>query len=516
MELFVGDISLLVFLPALGALGLLFIPRRMTSELFVVALGSALLTFLWSLWILRRFDPALGEMQLVERISWIPAYGIDYFVGVDGLSLFLVLLTALLGPIVMLASWTIRDRVKEYLFFMLVLETGMLGAFVALDLVLFYVFWEVMLVPMYFLIGVWGGPRRIYAALKFVLYTMAGSLLMLVAIIYLATRNAEVTQLLTFDLLKLYNLNLPYAEQMWLFSAFALSFAIKVPLFPFHTWLPDAHVEAPTAGSVILAAILLKMGTYGFLRFAIPLFPEAALSAAPFMVALAVIGIVYGAMVAMMQADLKKLVAYSSVSHLGFVVLGLFAFNLQGIEGAVYQMLNHGLSTGALFLIVGMIYERRHTRMIDDFGGLWKQMPIFSACFLMVTLSSIGLPGLNGFVGEFLILLGSFQTSPFWTAGAATGVVLGAVYMLWMFRRVVFGPLTRPENQLLKDIGPREIAILSPILALILVMGIYPRPFLNRMKPAAELIIQRVEGKKAAVPLLEGVAGGKEKPVRGN
>ncbi|MBI2210022.1 MAG: NADH-quinone oxidoreductase subunit M [Deltaproteobacteria bacterium] len=516
MELFVGDLSLLVFLPALGALGLLFIPRRMTSELFVVALGSALLTFLWSLWILRRFDPALGEMQLVERISWIPAYGIDYFVGVDGLSLFLVLLTALLGPIVMLASWTIRDRVKEYLFFMLVLETGMLGAFVALDLVLFYVFWEVMLVPMYFLIGVWGGPRRIYAALKFVLYTMAGSLLMLVAIIYLATRNAEVTQLLTFDLLKLYNLNLPYAEQMWLFSAFALSFAIKVPLFPFHTWLPDAHVEAPTAGSVILAAILLKMGTYGFLRFAIPLFPEAALSAAPFMVALAVIGIVYGAMVAMMQADLKKLVAYSSVSHLGFVVLGLFAFNLQGIEGAVYQMLNHGLSTGALFLIVGMIYERRHTRMIDDFGGLWKQMPIFSACFLVVTLSSIGLPGLNGFVGEFLILLGSFQTSPFWTAGAATGVVLGAVYMLWMFRRVVFGPLTRPENQRLKDIGPREIAILSPILVLILVMGIYPRPFLNRMKPAAELVIQRVEGKKAAVPLLEGVTERKEQPVRGN
>ncbi|MEK7379338.1 MAG: NADH-quinone oxidoreductase subunit M, partial [Candidatus Binatota bacterium] len=391
-----------------------------------------------------------------------------------------------------------------------------LGAFVALDLFLFYVFWEVMLVPMYFLIGVWGGPRRIYAALKFVLFTMAGSLLMLVAIIYLATRNSQVTQVLTFDLLRIYNLQLPYEEQIWLFLAFALSFAIKVPLFPFHTWLPDAHVEAPTAGSVILAGVLLKLGTYGFLRFAIPLFPEAALAAAPFIIALAVIGIVYGAMVAMMQADLKKLVAYSSVSHLGFVMLGLFAFNLQGIQGAIYQMLNHGLSTGALFLIVGMIYERRHTRMIDDFGGLWKQMPIFSAFFLVVTLSSIGLPGLNGFVGEFLILLGSFQASPFWTAGAASGVVLGAIYMLWMFRRVIFGPLSRPENQNLKDIGAREIAILIPILILIFFMGIYPRPFLARMQPAVERIIQRIESKKEAIPLVRGVGQGGEGKLNGN
>ena len=455
-------------------------------------------------------------MQFVERFAWIRAYGIDYFVGVDGLSLFLVLLTTFLGPIVILASWSISARVKEYLFFMLLLETGMLGAFVALDLFLFYVFWEVMLVPMYFLIGVWGGPRRIYAALKFVLFTMAGSLLMLVAIIYLATRNSQVTQVLTFDLLKIYNLQLPYEEQIWLFLAFALSFAIKVPLFPFHTWLPDAHVEAPTAGSVILAGVLLKLGTYGFLRFAIPLFPEAALAAAPFIIALAVIGIVYGAMVAMMQADLKKLVAYSSVSHLGFVMLGLFAFNLQGIQGAIYQMLNHGLSTGALFLIVGMIYERRHTRMIDDFGGLWKQMPIFSAFFLVVTLSSIGLPGLNGFVGEFLILLGSFQASPFWTAGAASGVVLGAIYMLWMFRRVVFGPLSRPENQNLKDIGAREIAILIPILILIFFMGIYPRPFLARMQPAVERIIQRIESKKEAIPLVRGVAQSAEGKLNGN
>ena len=491
MQPLIGDLSLVVFLPLLGALVLLLIPRAMTRALLISALLFASCAFLWSLTILGRFHAGMGEMQLVERISWIPAYGIDYFIGIDGLSLFLVLLTTLLGAIVILASWSTTDRVKAYLFFMLTLETGMIGAFVALDLFLFYVFWEIMLVPMYFIIGIWGGPRRIYAALKFVLYTMSGSLLMLVAIIYLATRNP----VLTFDLLRLYDLHLPYEEQIWLFSAFALSFAIKVPLFPFHTWLPDAHVEAPTAGSVILAAILLKLGTYGFLRFAMPLFPEAALAAQPFIIALAVIGIIYGALVAMVQRDLKKLVAYSSVSHLGFVMLGLFAFNLQGIEGALYQMLNHGLSTGALFLIVGMIYERRHTRMIDDFGGLWKPMPLLSAFFLVVTFSSIGLPGLNGFVGEFLILLGAFRAAPFWAAGAATGVILGAIYMLWMFRRVIFGPLSRPENQKLQDIGAREIVILVPILALIVFMGVYPRPFLSRMKPSVDLVLQRIEAK---------------------
>jgi NADH-quinone oxidoreductase subunit M len=505
-----GDLSFLLAIPVVGALALMLVPRRQTQALFFLALIAGLADFVWSLIILNQFDGSKGEMQLVEHMPWMPNYGIQYIVGIDGISLFLVLLTTFLMPLAILASWSVKDRVKEYLFFMLLLETGMLGAFVALDLFLFYVFWEVMLVPMYFLVGVWGGPRRIYAALKFVIYTMAGSLLMLVAIIYLATRHAQLTQVLTFDLLQIYDLRLPFNEQSWLFFAFALSFAIKVPVFPFHTWLPDAHVEAPTAGSVILAGILLKLGTYGFLRFAIPLFPDAALAAAPFFIVLAVIGIIYGAVVAMMQADIKKLVAYSSVSHLGFVMLGLFALNMQSVQGGIYQMLNHGLSTGALFLLVGMIYDRRHTRLIEDFGGLWKPLPIFSSVFMVVMFSSIGLPGLNGFVGEFLILVGAFAVTPGWTAAAATGVILGAIYMLWMYRRVIFGPLAHPENQKVQDLNGREISLLVPILALIVWMGVYPQPFLDRMKPSVDRTLKKVFSIQPATVAAKREAGAKD------
>jgi NADH-quinone oxidoreductase subunit M len=487
-------LSLIVFIPLFGAFSLFFIAKEQEEAMWWTALGTSLFTFLLSLGLLFGFDPQNGDFQFVEQTSWIQEFGIQYYLGVDGISLFLVLLTTFLTPIVILASWEdIHRRVREYLFFFLLLETGMLGAFVALDLFLFYVFWEVMLIPMYFIIGVWGGPRRIYAALKFILYTMAGSLLMLVAILYLAYLHGGQKGEVTFSLLSLYQLAIPVQVQLWLFAAFALSFAIKVPLFPLHTWLPDAHVEAPTGGSVILAGVLLKMGTYGFVRFAIPLFPDAAREAVPIMMALAVIGIVYGALVAMVQPDLKKLVAYSSVSHLGFVVLGLFAMNVQGVEGGIYQMLNHGLSTGTLFLLVGVVYERRHTRMISDFGGLWQRVPIYAAVFLVTLLSSIGLPGLNGFIGEFLILLGSFRANT--TAGviAVSGVVLGAVYMLWMYQRVMFGPLRHEENKTLLDLSRREIIIFAPLLVLMLVMGLYPRPFLVRMEKSVEVMLARAE-----------------------
>jgi NADH-quinone oxidoreductase subunit M len=384
------------------------------------------------------------------------------------------------------------------MFFFLILETGMIGALTSLDLFLFYIFWEAMLIPMYFLIGVWGGKERVYAAIKFFLFTMVGSLLMLVAIIVLYFMNIEAGNPATFSILELYNLNLAPNAQFWLFAAFCLAFAIKVPMFPVHTWLPDAHTQAPTAGSVILAGVLLKMGTYGFLRFAMPLFPNAVQQFAPFMMTLAVIGIIYGALVAMVQKDVKKLVAYSSVSHLGYVMLGIFALNAQGVVGGLYQSLNHGISTGALFLLVGVIYERRHTRLIEDFGGIAKVMPCYAAIFMVIMMSSIGLPGLNGFVGEFLIMLGTFMASKVAAAFAASGVILAAAYMLWMYRRVFFGELDKEENKELKDLNGLEWAYLLPMVVFAFWMGIYPASFLNKMEPTIEQWLVQVEEKKVA------------------
>jgi NADH-quinone oxidoreductase subunit M len=486
-------LTLIVFSPLVGAALLAVLPREPVGGVRRAALAFALVPLALSLWMYARFVPGEASFQLVEHAAWMPQWGIEYRLGVDGISLFLVLLTTVLTPIVVLASWgDIERRVKEFFAFLLVLETGMLGTLLALDMILFYVFWEVMLVPMYFLIGVWGGPRRVYAAMKFVLFTMVGSLLMLVAILYCGGRVKAATGAFGFGYeAHFLALRLAPHEQLFLFAAFALAFAIKVPIFPLHTWLPDAHVEAPTGGSVILAGVLLKMGTYGFLRFALPLFPVAATVAAPIIVALAVVGIVYGALVATVQPDLKKLVAYSSVSHLGFVMLGLFALTPTAVAGAVYQMLNHGLSTGGLFLLVGMIYHRRHTRRIADFGGLWSTIPVYAAFFLVIMLASVGLPGLNGFVGEFLILLGAFGRWPVQTAIATTGVILGALYLFWMYQRVVFGPVVHEENARLTDLSGREVAVLVPVVALCFLMGLYPAPFLKRMQPSIDLVLTR-------------------------
>ena len=492
-------LSILVFFPLVGIVLLLFLDRKNHKVLKGVTLGLSLLEFLFSLPVWFRFNSQTAAMQFVERYDWFPSYGITYYVGVDGFSLLLILLTTLLTPICVLATWTdIERRVKEFMICLLALMSGMLGVFVALDLFLFYVFWEVMLIPMYLLIGVWGNPaRRIYAAVKFFLFTMFGSLLMLVAILVLYFHYGQTTGTYTFDLLKMYGLAIPFHMQFWMFLAFGLAFAIKVPMFPFHTWLPDAHTEAPTVGSVILAAVLLKMGTYGFLRFNMPLFPQAALYFVPLFSILALIGIVYGALVSMMQKDLKRLIAFSSVSHLGFVMLGLFTFTMPGVQGGIIQMINHGLSTGALFLIVGMIYERRHTRMIADFGGLSTPMPIFAAIFMVVSLSSIGLPGLNGFVGEFLILLGAFKTNIVYSTIAATGVIFAACYMLWMFQRVMFGKVENEKNRTLKDLSPREIAIFAPLILFIVWIGVYPNTFLEKTKATTENFIALMEKAKA-------------------
>jgi NADH-quinone oxidoreductase subunit M len=497
-------LSFIVFLPLVGAILVLLAGGRgdrQDREPLVrnLALLISLVTFAATLVLWWRFDPTSAAYQFEERHAWIPAFGIQYYIGVDGISLLLIVLTGFLTPLALLSSWeSVHKNVKLFSFFLLALETAMLGVFVSIDLFLFYVFWDAMLIPMYFLIGIWGYDRRIYAAVKFILYTMAGSVLMLIAIIGLAYIHAEATGSPSFNLLDLYALQLSYRTQFWFFLAFAVAFAIKVPLFPFHTWLPDAHVEAPTAGSVILAGVLLKMGTYGLLRFAFPLFPSAAHDFAPVLALLAVIGIIYGALVAMVQPDMKKLVAYSSVSHLGFVVLGLCAMNVQGVQGSLYQMLNHGVSTGGLFMLVGMLSDRRHTRLISEFGGLKGVAPRLVAAFLLVTLSSIALPGMNGFIGEFLILVGAFRWNYSFTAFAATGVILSAVYMLWMFQRVNYGPITNEKNRALPDLTPREWALMVPTIAMAIVMGVVPGVFLRPMAPAVAQVIERVTGAQPA------------------
>ncbi len=498
----IGLLTLAITLPIIGALVLMVIPNRDGAKDGLIrwlAFAIAMLAFAVSLVLWAGFDssPAAPAFQFVERAAWIPQFGIEYYVGIDGLSLMLIVLTGFLTPLALLSSWPgIEKKVKEFSILMLLLEASMLGVFCALDIFLFYVFWDFVLIPMYFMIGIWGYDQRIYAAIKFILYTMAGSVLMLVAIIGLSWLHQSVTGEYSFDLLKLYELTIPVNTQWWFFLAFTLAFIIKVPLFPFHTWLPDAHVQAPTAGSVILAGVMLKMGGYGLIRFAFPLFPEAALYFAPLLATLSVIAIVYGALVAMVQPDMKKLVAYSSVSHMGFVVLGIAAANMQGIQGASYQMLAHGVSTGALFCIVGMLSDRRHTRLISEYGGLKSVMPRFTAVTLIITLSSIGLPGMNGFIGEFLIMLGGFKWDPRFVVVAALGVILSAVYMLWLFQRVFYGKVTNDHNKGLPDLSLREWVILGPLAAAAIGMGVFPNVFLKPMEPAVQRIVDRVQSRE--------------------
>jgi NADH-quinone oxidoreductase subunit M len=492
----------LVVLPLLGVVPVLLGPEASAkwTALLVTALELVLSLGLW--WAL---DPGRGTLQLVSNTPWIPAWGIAYRVGIDGISLVMVLLTTAIMPLSVLGSWRyITRQERGFYALMLTLLTGLVGVFIALDLFVFYIFFEIMLIPMYFIIGIWGGANRLYAAIKFFIYTMAGSLLMLVAIVALVWQVQSATGYISFsyDYL-LANASAADRVAPWLFAAFAIAFAIKVPVFPFHTWLPDAHVEAPTAGSVLLAAVMLKIGTYGFLRFAIPFFPEVALSPAvgQLVVVLAVIGIIYGALVAMVQPDIKKLVAYSSVSHLGFVMLGIWGGTLQSVQGALMVMISHGFSTGALFLLVGMIYERRHTRLIADYGGIARVVPLFSLVLTVVALSSIGLPGLNGFVGEFLVLVGSFQAYPVATALATTGVIFAAAYLLWALQRMIFNRLDNPENERLTDLSGRELAIMVPLLVGIVWLGIYPKPVLDRMEPAARRYLQLVQPSASPAPV---------------
>ena len=515
-------LSAIIFLPLLGGLLLLALPNDKSTR--VMAMVFAVLEFGLSLSLLQNFDGASHQLQMVEQYSWIPAFGIKYFVGIDGISLWLVLLTTFLTPITILGSWkAINQKVKSFHVCILLLETAMLGTFLAMDAILFYFFWELMLIPMYLLIGVWGGERRIYAAVKFFIYTMVGSVFMLLAIIALMYFAKEQTGVLSSNILDFYKLKIPYTSsffcpQTLMFFAFALAFAIKVPIFPLHTWLPDAHVQAPTPGSVILAGVLLKMGTYGFLRLAIPLFPEASQHYAWLFIGVAVFGIIYGALVAMIQPDMKKLVAYSSVSHLGYVILGLFTFNIQGVTGGLYQMLNHGVSTGGLFLLVGMIYERTHSREISKYGGLAKVLPVFAIAFFLMTISSIAVPGTNGFIGEFLILLGTFEKNKIVAAIAVTGVVWGAVYMLWLYKRIFFGKAGELVPELedagghghdhgapahhehsshdkkhahpLFDLSAREVCVIVPLVVFVFWMGLFPNQFLDKSKASLDYFVE--------------------------
>lgn len=506
------SLTVITFFPVLGSLiviilSLLF--KESEEPMKIGALVISVIEFIISLPLFIEFNAGFSGFQFEVKAEWIKTLGIAYHVGVDGISLFLVLLTTFLIPVTILSSWNaIKRGMREFLVLILLIETALIGTFVALDMILFFIFWEAVLIPMYFIIGIWGAERRIYAAIKFFIYTAFGSALMLIAIFYLYSLHLEQFGTASMNVIDFYKTKIPYfgvfSPQGLAFLAFLLAFAIKIPMFPFHTWLPDAHVEAPTAGSVILAAILLKMGAYGFLRFLLPIFPEATLAFLPFISIVAIIGIIYGAMVAFAQEDLKKLVAYSSISHLGLVVLGIFVLNIQGIEGGIYLMISHGLSTGALFLIVGMVYERRHTKIIKEFGGISKVMPLLAAFFMVSMLASIGLPSLNGFIGEFLVLLGAFRMNYIYSIFGATGLVLGAIYMLWAYQRVMFGQLDKPENKALIDINLREIMVLLPLAIMMFVMGVYPKPFLSRMEPAVQhLLTSKFDHRPSVVELIE-------------
>ncbi len=516
-------LSIVTFLPLVGGLILLFVPQERVALIKQIALGVACAGFAVSIPLLN-YDGAKGGMQFVEQADWVPSMGISWHLGIDGISLWLVLLTTFLGPIVILGAWTaVHDRHRDFFFWILALQTFMIGTFCAQNLAVFYLFWELMLIPMFFLIGVWGGDQRIYATVKFVLYTVAGSMIMLAAIFYLYWLHQVQFGTWSLELADLYKVEMGLSVQTWMLLAFGLAFAIKVPMWPLHTWLPDAHVQAPTAGSVILAGVLLKMGTYGFLRLGMPMFPGAVEEYGWVVMLLAVIGIIYGACVAMVQPDMKKLVAYSSVSHMGYIMLGVFALNHEGVEGGILQMLNHGISTGALFLLVGVLYERTHTRRIWDYGGLAKVMPVYTVLFILVALSSAGLPGTNGFVGEFLTLLGAFRWgyaahaggAGFWASYgfvifAATGVILGAVYLLWMIERVFFGPVLQERNKFIPDMNKRELAVFAPLVLMIFWLGLFPKPFIDKMEPTVDtwlLDVERGAARTAELPPNLGMPG---------